>query len=134
MDMSNKTSDNVATEEDIKVLKNIERLRRIEFKHCVTDREMKAIEHLLAEREQKDKRIKELEEENKTLKNFTFAIFNEEDITKNYIPKQVVRDKIEELKNQISIDICIENNLEKHYELKYKIDILQELLEGEKII
>ena len=167
--MSNKASDNVATEEDIKVLKNIERLRRIEFKHCVTDREMKAIEHLLAEREQmlkekldnkqdiKDfqnalneenlrcanyaiennelkKRIKELEEENKTLKNFTFAIFNEEDITKNYIPKQVVRDKIEELKNQISIDICIENNLEKHYELKYKIDILQELLEGEKII
>lgn len=50
--MSNKASDNVATEEDIKVLKNIERLRRIEFKHCVTDREMKAIEHLLAEREQ----------------------------------------------------------------------------------
>lgn len=50
----------------------------------------------------------------------------------NSIPKQTVIDKIEELKKQISIDICIENNLEKHYELKYKIEVLQELLEGEK--
>lgn len=48
----NKISDkNVATEEDIKVLKNIEKLKSIEFKHCVTDREIKAIEHILAERE-----------------------------------------------------------------------------------
>ena len=48
---------------------------------------------------------------------------------KNSIPKQVVIDKIEELRNQINIDICIENNIEKHYELKYKIEVLQELLE-----
>ena len=67
--MSNKTSDkNVATEEDIKVLKNIEKLKRIEFKHCVTDREMKALQNILAELEQKDKRIKELEEKNNKLK------------------------------------------------------------------
>ena len=50
----------------------------------------------------------------------------------NSISKQAVIDKIEELKNQISIDVCIENNIEKHYELKYKIEVLQELLEGEK--
>ena len=55
-------------EEDIKVLKNIQKLRRIEFKHCVTDREERAIENILAELEQKDKRIQELEEETTKLK------------------------------------------------------------------
>ena len=50
-------------EEDIKVLTNIEKLRRIEFKHCLTDREMKAINNVLLEREQDKKRIQELEEE-----------------------------------------------------------------------
>lgn len=62
--MSNKTSDkDVTIKEDIRVLKNIEKLRRIEFKHCVTDREIKAIQNILVELEQKDKRIQELEKE-----------------------------------------------------------------------
>lgn len=55
-------------EEDIKVLKNIQKLRRIEFKHCVTDREERALENILAEREQYKKRIQELEEETTKLK------------------------------------------------------------------
>ena len=50
-------------EEDIKVLTNIEKLIRIEFKHYLTDREMKAINNVLLEREQDKKRIQELEEE-----------------------------------------------------------------------
>lgn len=75
-------------------------------------------------------RIKELEEENRIYVLEGSPVRLEIYIKENYIPKQVVIDKIEELKNQISIDICIENNLEKHYELKYKIDVLQELLEG----
>ena len=62
--MSNKTSDNnVATEEDIKVLKNIEKLRRIEFKHCVTDREERAIANILSDYT----RQKQINEEHKKL-------------------------------------------------------------------
>lgn len=63
---------------------------------------------------------------------YDLDVVNKKALRHNYISKQVVVDKIEKLKNQISIDICIENNLEKHNELKYKIDVLQELLEGEK--
>lgn len=69
--MSNKTSDNVANiEEDVKILNNF-----CEYEDAVvlTDYALtlvqEAIEHILADREQKDKRIKELEEKNKHLSN-----------------------------------------------------------------
>lgn len=45
----------------------------------------------------------------------------------NFIPKQVVIDKIEELKNDIKL-----NNCRYLYILEHKIDILQELLERRK--
>ena len=66
------------------------------------------------------KRIKELEEENYVQK---VALLE------NSIPKQKIKDKIEKLKSKINIDICIENNIKKHYELKYKIQALEELLQ-----
>lgn len=113
-------------EEDIKVLKNIQKLRRIEFKHCVTDREERAIQNILAEREQDKKRIKELEEKNKTLKNFTESIFNG-DVTKDFIPVQKVKDKIEELKKEY--EIALEENSTKAFILKCKISALEEFLE-----
>lgn len=125
--MSNKTSDNVATEEDIKVLKNIEKLKRIEFKHCVTDREMKA------ERELKNKRIQELEEE--------LAEFNKQldldYVDENYIPKQVAIDKIEELKTKrrklgFKTYLRREDMLNEDKMIVCKIEVLQELLEGER--
>lgn len=70
--MSNKTSDkNVANiEDDVKILNNF-----CEYEDAVvlTDYALtlvqEAIEHILAELEQKDKRIKELEEKNKHLSN-----------------------------------------------------------------
>ena len=120
--MSNKTSDNVATEEDIKVLKNIERLRRIEFKHCVTDREMKAIEHLLAEREQKDKRIKEVEEENLIQRKQIMNIFDND-----YIPTQAVIDKINEYDKKMEEDAGHPNWVITD---RIVMNVLQELLEG----
>ena len=55
--MSNKTSDeNVATEEDLEVLNEVLLHNR------ETEQVRIAIEHILAEREQKDKRIKEQED------------------------------------------------------------------------
>lgn len=60
-----------------------------------------ALEHILAEREQKDKRIKELEEQVKTLDEAYTGTIKESkkwfDIAHNSIPTQVVLDKIDEL-------------------------------------
>lgn len=50
-------------EEDIKVLKNIKKLRRIEFKHCVTDREEQALENILSDYT----RQKQINEEHKKI-------------------------------------------------------------------
>lgn len=104
-------------EEDIKVLKNIQKLRRIEFKHCVTDREERALENILAEREQDKKRIKELEEElEKANRQLDLDYVDE-----NFIPKQAVIDLIENETIDISGFECI------------AVEDLQELLEGEEV-
>lgn len=55
---------------------------------------------------EKDKRIKELEEKNKTLKNFTSSIFNG-DVTKDFIPVQKVKDLIKNETINISGFECI---------------------------
>lgn len=139
--MSNKTSDkNVATEDDVRIVKAFidyaqEVIDDMEYERpvdvTVYQKDLTSMQNILAEREQQDKRIKELEEEIVELKKYNRIVSDRVvEYKKNSIPKQTVIDKIEELKKQISIDICIENNLEKHYELKYKIDVLQELLEG----
>lgn len=122
-----------------------------------------AVEHILAEREQDKKRIQELEAENKKLKEvrveydygYEFIHFCTKndlvridknkylieikdgkfiDIKQLYIdsldsiPKQKVKDKIEKLRNDIKLGNCRYPYVEEH-----KIDILQELLEGEEV-
>ena len=64
------------------------------------------------------KRIKELEEENYVQK---VALLE------NSIPKQKVKDKIEELKKEY--EIALEENSTKAFILKCKISALEELLE-----
>lgn len=130
--MNNKTSDkDVTIKEDIRVLKNIEKLRRIEFKHCVTDREIKAIQNILVELEQKDKRIQELEEElEKANRQLDLDYVDD-----NYIPKQKVKDKIELHKNYLLNQAITSNpTLDSHFRDRenYLIQTLQELLEGGK--
>lgn len=129
-------------EDDVKILKKFNSLKvnsPFRFVEISYPRLQKAISNILSDYTRKKQineehqkingelreKVKELEENNKT------QIMSPYYVKENYIPKQVVKDKIKKLKNQISIDICIENNIEKHYELKYKIQILQELLEGE---
>lgn len=98
--MNNKTSDkDVTIKEDIRVLKNIEKLRRIEFKHCVTDREIKAIQNILVELEQKDKRIQELEEElEKANRQLDLDYVDD-----NYITKEKVKELEEESKKVLDL-------------------------------
>ena len=107
-------------------------------------KEIQALENILAEREQKDKRIKELEEENKRKDMFVEMA---KEVIENSILKQVVIDKINENSNIIkeieekikeeenSGDICREYirdlNRQKGF-VKRDILTLQELLKGEK--
>lgn len=113
--MSNKTSDkNVANIEDfIKVYKETKMQKNV-IENIDKDYFTEFVDRLIEKLDDKDKRIKELEEE--------LAEFNKQldldYVDENYIPKQVVIDKIDEL--GIS---------DEDINIRY---VLQELLEGEK--
>ena len=128
--MSNKTSDkNVANiEDDVRLIKRY--LEDSSYKESdsdffknggweIIDLEIpRAMENILAEREQKDKRIKELEADlysaNEIIADLTDSI-----------PKQVVIDKMEELNKEIKS--CDE--IDAIFKIKQQ-QVLQELLEG----
>ena len=94
--VSNKTSDkNVVTEEDLEVLNEVLLHNR------ETEQARIAIEHMLAEREQKDKRIQELEaklefKKFEDLDNVEFKKYMNQ-----FIPKQVVIDEINKYNEKI---------------------------------
>ena len=141
--MSNKTSDkNVANiEELIQEYKTYNDLDGIQDLSIYVN----ALEHILAEREQKDKRIKELEEyifiapnlDEMTVSKY-IAIQQEayirgkaeeqqkaeQIIYENYIPMQAVIDKMEELNKEIKNG----DEIEAIFKIKQQ-QILQELLE-----
>ena len=152
--MNNKTSDkNVANiEDDVKLVKRY--LENSAYKESnsdffknggweMVDLEIpKAMANILAELEQKDKRIQELEEEseilefqNKQVENYAEELkkYNKTvsdrmvEYKKNSIPKQAVIDKIEELNKEIKS--CDE--IDAIFKIKQQ-QILQELLEGER--
>ena len=128
--MNNKTSDkNVANiEDDVRLIKRY--LEDSSYKESdsdffknggweIIDLEIpRAMENILAEREQKDKRIKELEADlysaNEIIADLTDSI-----------PKQVVIDKMEELNKEIKS--CDE--IDAIFKIKQQ-QVLQELLEG----
>ena len=146
--MSNKTSDkNVANiEELIQEYKTYNDLDEIQDLSIYVN----ALEHILAEREQKDKRIQELEEkmnadnmliiyelkqkdkriqeleeENKRKDMFVEMA---KEVIENSILKQTIIDKVKE--NKQILDRTNDGNLRER--LYIENDILQELLEGEK--
>ena len=134
--MSNKTSDkNVVTEEDLEVLNEVLLHNR------ETEQVRIAIKHILAEREQKDKRIQELEIKLKCAKGLY------DDCCKclvDSIPKQVVIDAIN--KHKLAYEELGIKYTNTHYEDDEKrardfymivtedriIQVLQELLGEEK--
>lgn len=137
--MSNKTSDkNVANiEDDVKLVKRY--LENSAYKKSnsdffknggweMVDLEIpKAMANILAEREQKDKRIQELEEENRIFALEGSRVRLELYIKENYIPKQAVIDKMEELNKEIKNS----DEIDAIFKIKQQ-QVLQELLEGEK--
>lgn len=84
------------------------------------------IENILAEREQKDKRIKELEEQVETKQKF---IIMASEVIENSIPEQAVIDKINEYDKKMEEDAG-----HPHWVVTDRIvmNVLQELLEGGK--
>ena len=120
--MSNKTSDkNVALIEEL-----IQEYKTYNDLDGIQDLSMyiNAMRHILLEREQKDKQIKELEEALLKVKDKNTTLF----ITcRNSIPMQVVIDKMEELNKEIKS--CDE--IDAIFKIKQQ-QILQELLEGGK--
>ena len=149
--MSNKTSNNTERLKQLaKELRESNEIKRFYgnnftegSKYCVvSEAELiptaEAIEEVLAEREQKDKRIQELEElvaKFKTV-DYMFRIdsySNRYDMRRIYfewldsIPKQVVMDKIKE--NKQILDKTNDGNLRER--LYIENGIMKELLEGE---
>ena len=138
--MSNKTSDkNVANiEDDIELVKRY--LENSAYKESnsdffknggweMVDLEIpKAMANILAEREQKDKRIQELEEESRK-KSIELICYQEE--LENSIPTQVVMDKIEKNKGYLEYADTMYEYTQKDV-IEECIKTLQELLEGER--
>lgn len=128
VDMSNKGTDiNVGIiEEYVKILNKF-----CEYENAVvlTDNALEevqdSIENILAEREQKDKRIQELEVKLKCAKGLYDDCCN---CLLNSIPKQVVIDKMEE--NKQILDKTNDGNLRER--LYIENGILKELLERKK--
>lgn len=102
------------------------KMRLVEKKHV--DRLIDEHKKLLAEREQDKKRIKELEEENRIFKNSNVLVNRYFRLKDNSIPKQKVKDKIEELKKDYE-DSKDENGETEYYYPDYTIRKLEELLE-----
>lgn len=83
------------------------------------------VEHILTEREQDKNRIKELEKKlEKANKQLDLDYVDD-----NYIPKQKVKDKIEKYNRKMEEDVGHPNWIIVD---KIVINVLQELLEGEK--
>ena len=145
--MSNKTSNkNVGSIEDD--VKRCNELIKVEHANWIGISNQLAISHILAEREQKDERIQELEHLNisfeKGIKRLKKKIkevegVNKEEVAKmiaerlqkDYIPKQVVIDKVNEINKKYE-DSKNENGESPYYYPDFTIRILQELLGGKK--
>ena len=135
---------------DIEFIKELIEKDKIDIKGISYGKQyriLRTIKNILTEREQKDKRIKELEEENSDLKikNNSRIIGSyaevrlEEILKEKYIPIQKVKDKIEEYKDTAkriagtyqyadSGDDLLEKR-NRVIELKNKAEVLEDLLE-----
>ena len=128
--MSNKTSDKNVANIEI-VIKDCREHLKIYGEAFITASELDRIENILAELEQKDKQIQELEEELEKANRQLDLDYVEE----NFIPKQVIKDKIEKIIRETTPTPVFKPKSmwdDTDYERLYKTQPLLELLEGEK--
>ena len=134
--MENSIEEDIETiKYNMKIIKNV--MNNFEDELCEnmqmkTDEVNKAIEHILSDYKRVLKENEELEEINNELeaeKNEAIRRYNFETI-----PKQKVKDKIEELKNISNAEELEDIMNRKNYTISELVQyVLQELLEGRKI-
>ena len=129
-------------EEDIEKIKQLNNLLKFFKTHgwipdlsreINTNGTIEAIEHMLTEQEADKKRIKELEVLEDDLKDKRVVYIDTPEFAENYIPKQKVKDKIEELNNNRPYLMKFEDWRKKEYTnediIQNCIEVLEELLE-----
>ena len=105
-------------------------LNTILGKHCDGSKNVAySIKNILAEREEDKKRIEELEDENKVQRHQIMTVYDngyvhKDKIKEDYIPKEKVKDIIEETKNRLKKHI----NINKGEKLSFSIDGVTYLL------
>ena len=119
--MNNKTSDKNVANIEI-VIKDCREHLKIYGEAFITASELDRIEHILAEREQKDKRIKELEEELEKANRQLDLDYVEE----NFTTKQKVKEGLEKIEDYFDRLNGPDEDIE------YIRQVKNELLEGEK--
>ena len=127
--MSNKTSDKEVASLEI-VIKDCREHLKIYGEAFITASELDRIENILAELEQKDKQIKELEEElEKANRQLDLDYVDE-----NFMPRQVVKDVLQNNRNELFGVTYLSKEQYKPYEMQIERinKIEQELLEGER--
>lgn len=141
--MSTETSDkNVANEEDVKRLNSLIKVNKDFFENqgdmLISIEDIKAIEHILSEREQDKKKIKEVEEHQKKFYNgelYTAKQLKqiEENQNKYFINKQKVKDVLQNNRNELFSTTYVDDIQYKPYTMQIdRINkIERELLEGE---
>ena len=141
--MSTETSDkNVANEEDVKRLNSLIKVNKDFFENqgdmLISIKDIKAIEHILSEREQDKKKIKELEEHQKKFYNgelYTAKQLKqiEENQNKYFINKQKVKDVLQKNRNELFSTTYVDDIQYKPYTMQIdRINkIERELLEGD---
>ena len=130
-------------EEDIKKLKELNNLLKFFKTHgwipnlsrnTNINETIEAIEHILAEREEDKKRIKELEVLEDDLKDKRIVYVDTPEFEEKFIAKQKVKDKIKELKQEKNRRVKLGIFILKDYENQHilgEISSLEELLEEE---
>ena len=126
-------------EEDIKILQEFTELDRKLRNYKVEsdydnfcERRCVAIDHILAEREEDKKRIKELEVLEDDLKDKRIAYVDTPEFEENYIPKQKVKEILIEIQEEYNkldkeIDKQIKDKNKDYYKCKENIAIMQTL-------
>lgn len=130
-------------EEDIKKVKELNNLLKFFKTHgwipnlsrnTNINETIEAIEHILAEREEDKKRIKELEVLEDDLKDKRIVYVDTPEFEEKFISKQKVKDKIKELKQEKNRRVKLGIFILKDYENQHilgEISSLEELLEEE---
>ena len=133
-------------QEDIKILEEMienANIENMDMNDCFGGEHIEAIEHILSDYKRLLKENEELKRKNEELKvleddvqDKNIAYIDEPEFEEKYMPKQKIKDKIEELNNNRQYLSQFKDYKEKDYTneevVNNCVEVLQELIEEEK--